>query len=103
MVDYREISPEDWHKLESSTKRSPWDELLDKVSAGKIMQVDIADSKKQRGTRMALSRRAKQRGFALEYRPTETGLAVRQNTDASASTSGQGKRGRKRKTTLTEE
>jgi hypothetical protein len=97
MVDYREISPEDWHKLKSSTKRSPWDELLDEVSAGKIMQVDIADLKKQRGTRMALSRRAKQRGIALEYRPTETGLAVRQNTDAPASTSGQSKHGRRRK------
>ncbi len=103
MADYREISPEDWQKLESSTKQSPWDELLDKVSAGKIMQVDIADSKQQRGTRMALSRRAKQRGITLEYRPTETGLAVRQNTDAPASTSGQSKRGRKRKSTATDE
>ncbi len=97
MVDYREISPEDWQKLEASTKRSPWDELLDEVSAGKIMQIDMADSKQQRGTRMALSRRAKQRGIALEYRPTETGLAVRQNTDAPAAASGPNKRGRKRK------
>ncbi len=103
MVDYREISPEDWQKLQASTKRSPWDELLDAVSAGKIMQVDIADSKQQRGTRMTLSRRAKQRGITLEYRPTDTGLAVRQNTDTPASNSGQSKRGRKRKTTLTEE
>jgi len=97
MVDYHEISPEDWQKLESSTKRSPWDELLDEVSAGKIMQVDMDDPKKQSGTRMTLSRRAKQRGITLEYRPTETGLAVRQNTDLPASTSGQSKRGRKRK------
>ncbi len=103
MVDYREISPEDWQKLEASVKRSPWDEFLDAVSAGKIMQIDMADLKKQRGTRMTLSRRAKQRGIALEYRPTETGLAVRQNTDSPASMSGQSKRGRKRKTTLTEE
>jgi hypothetical protein len=103
MVDYREISPEDWQKLESSTKQSPWDEFLDAVSAGKIMQVDMDDPKKQRGTRMTLSRRAKQRGITLEYRPTATGLAVRQNTDLPASTSGPSKRGRKRKTTLTEE
>jgi len=102
MVDYREISPEDWQKLEASVNRSPWDELLDKVSAGKIMQVDMDDPKKQRGTRMTLSRRAKQRGITLEYRPTETGLAVRQN-DSPAATSGQGKSGRKRKSTATDE
>ncbi len=103
MVDYREISPEDWKTLESSAKKSPWDELLDEVSVGKIMQIDIADSKQQRGTRMSLSRRAKKRGITLEYRPTETGLAVRQNTDSPAANSGQSKRGRKRKSTLTEE
>jgi hypothetical protein len=60
-------------------KASPWDALLDAVADGKAYRVPITSEKELRGSRIGISRRARSRGFGVEFRIANGSLLVKKD------------------------
>jgi len=58
------------------------DAVIALVAAGKTVEMTLADESVLRGRRMALGRRAKQQGLAVDMRYAANKIVVRQKTDA---------------------
>ena len=112
MLQYKELSESAWEELapKKKAKASPWDGLLDQIEEGKILLVPLTDEGEKRSYRIGIARRARSRGYKVEFRDTaDGGLALKRGIsleetapksqrDSMAKTSLTGKkRGRKSK------
>lgn len=121
MVEFEVTDIDYWEHLsppQKPGKPSPWDHLLDQVGDGKIIRIPVEGEKQKKGSRIGIARRARSKGFKVEFREDENWLVIRKSeeplerapskvqkastlTTAAASTGR--KRGRKPKSTVKEE
>mgnify|MGYP001378769434 CR=1 FL=1 len=70
MLQYNELSESAWEELAPTkkAKSSPWDGLLDQIEDGKIISIPLADDGEKRSSRIGIARRARTRGYKVEFR-----------------------------------
>lgn len=77
------VSPDEWEKHApppKEAKPSPYDKLLSDLEAGEILEVPMAE-KDFKGFRIGIARRARTRGFKLEFRSGDEGLLIRKSEE----------------------
>lgn len=86
MVIEHDVMPEsEWDKYPAKPQKpidTRYDSILDDLASGKIVRVTTETDGERRGLRLALGRRAKQRGFSIETRVLGDTLAIRKSGDA---------------------
>lgn len=112
MVKFRRALPEEWEQLpppQAKKAQDEWDEVLNALEQGEIVELETANDKDLRGKRIGISRRARGRQFTVEYRTKDNLLYAKRGTApvtmkakttpaaAAASGSGARRRGRPRK------
>ncbi len=71
-----------WEQLAPPSKPgkpSPWDSLLQQVEDGKIIRVSVETEKQKKGSRIGIARRARTRGFKVEFREDKNWLVIRKS------------------------
>ena len=87
MAKYRTGTPDEWHPPLRSSGRKPdeLDEQMSVLEEGNLLIIEAEDEKELRGKRLALGRRAKARGFAVDqYTQGLTIYARKRDEDAPA-------------------
>jgi hypothetical protein len=121
MVQFEVADIDYWEQLappQKPGKPSPWDNLLQQIEDGKIVRVSVETEKEKKGSRIGISRRARSRGFKVEFREDNNWLVIRKSEEplrtrltgaekasaTSAATAPTGKkRGRKPKSAVNED
>src|SRR5437870_12612790 len=98
MVDYSEMSEDEWNQLPSGKEKQPdqWEPLLADLSRGKIVSLPYADPKDRRAKRMTIARRAYGCGFKTEARYTESHMALRRSETTSPAPQEKPRQGRRK-------
>ena len=95
------MSEEEFNQLQRAktgrTLDPAMEELLNRLEAGEIVRVSVAPDQSVRGLRVAISRRASQRGMSIESVEGEGFLAVRRSLDAISRPSRQSQSGNGRR------
>lgn len=79
-LQWQEVTPEEFEQYPTNFKQRQPDDLDDVMAAlqsGKVVRITVDDEKAIRGRRMALGRRAKQRGFPIEMRYQANTIVIR--------------------------
>ena len=79
MLEWKKITKDEWEQFPTKAPTAPdrWAPILDILESGEIVSLPYSDDKQLRGMRVALGRRAKQRGLTLEVRTHDHTLAAR--------------------------
>ncbi len=88
-MQWREVSAQEFEQIPGKAASQPnrWDEVLDAIDQGKIIEIPATSENSIRGMRVGIGRRAKNRGIALEMRSNGEALAIRKMNDAAATLS----------------
>jgi hypothetical protein len=80
MLQYEYLTPDEWeeHAPTKKVKPSPWDPILMELEQGKIVKLPLEGDQEVRGYRIGIARRARARGYAVEFRVVPGGLAFKQ-------------------------
>lgn len=103
MLEWKKITKEEWEQFPTKAPTAPdrWAPVLDVLESGEIVSLPYSDDKQLRGMRVALGRRAKQRGLTLEVRTHDSTLAARKVESTGrpivpdSTTAPRGRRGRR--------
>jgi len=82
MIEWSEVDPQQFEKYPSPKPLKGPDDIdavVDAVAEGKTVEIILADESAVRGRRMALGRRARQRGLTIQMRYQENKIIVRQS------------------------
>jgi len=80
VITWTEVDPQHFETYPSPKPLKGPDEIdavIESVGAGKTVEITLADERAVRGRRMALGRRAKQHGLALQMRYQDNKIIVR--------------------------
>jgi hypothetical protein len=81
-IEHKKISQADFAKFPVPSPKkttSDWDLVLDELENGDVISIPVESDKQLRGFRIGMARRAASREMKLEFRATETALAVRKS------------------------
>ncbi len=81
MIEWTDVDPqvfETYPSLKPLKGPDDIDAVIEAIAAGKTVEITLGDESALRGRRMALGRRAKQRGLAVDMRYQGTKIVVRQ-------------------------
>lgn len=86
MLQWNEVDSDQFEQYPAPQQKQPdeLDRVMDALADGKTVEIVVQSEADVRGRRMALGRRAKQRGFAIEMRYAANKIVVRRSSDSGA-------------------
>lgn len=86
-VQFEEVDEATWNAAAppKQGKVSPWEGLVDELTSGKPLRLPVGSEKELRGARIGIARRARARGWSVEFRVAEGALLVKRGADGSKS------------------
>ena len=90
MLQWNEVDPDQFEQYPAPQQKQPdeLDRVMEALADGKTVEITVQNEGDVRGRRMALGRRAKQRGFTIEMRYAANKIIVRRSSDIDSSADG---------------
>ena len=87
-IQWAEVDPAQFDTYPGRQHKEPddLDRVMDALCEGKTVELTVDGESAVRGRRMALGRRAKARGFAIEMRYQDDRIIVRRSADSGTTT-----------------
>lgn len=81
-VEFTIVTPDEWQQIPAPPppkKKDRFEQLLEAVAKGSIVKLETTDNKNLKGTRIAIARAARAKGFVVDFKNIDTILYVQKS------------------------